>query len=340
MNDMHIIKRPLYAAMSAEIGKVVIGYEDIIGLCIRGILADGHVLLTSLPGLAKTTLANTLASVIEGAVPGRFQALPDSQASDIVGKMVYNQKTGEYMPVAGPIIGKNIFLYDEANRTGPKTNAAVLQPMQEKKVTIDGGPTFPCPELFFVICTRNPIEQEGTYDLPEAMIDRVTGEGLMSYVSEDQEMAIVRKTALRKGDASKMVKPQISIPQILEDRIVINGMVETMPDELLRYIVRLVRATSPQLKADFGKVKSKNSGVDYSQLVSNGASVRAQQNIAVCAAAVAFLNDRTNITPDDVKYVARDILRARIGKSEKGFNRFNADDFINSLLDSVEIVGK
>ncbi len=339
MNDMHKIKRPAYAAMSAEIGKVVIGYDDIIGLCIRGILADGHILLTSLPGLAKTTLANTLAAVIEGAVPGRFQALPDSQASDIVGKMVYNQKTGEYMAVPGPIIGKNIFLYDEANRTGPKTNAAVLQPMQEKKVTIDGGPTYNCPELFFVICTRNPIEQEGTYDLPEAMIDRVTGEGLMSYVSEDNEMAIVRKTALRKGDASKMVQNVITIPQILEDRVKINEMVETMPDELVRYIVRLVRATRPQLKADFSKVKSKTSGVDYAQLVSNGASVRAQQNIAVCAAAVAFLNGRENVTPDDVKFVARDILRARIGKSEKGYNRFNADEFISSLLDSVEIVG-
>lgn len=340
MNDTHIIKRPAYAAMSAEIGKVVIGYDEIIALCIRGMLGDGHILLTSLPGLAKTTLANTLASVIHGAVYGRFQMLPDSQASDITGKMVFNQKTGDYVAVPGPIVGKNIFLVDEANRTGPKTNAAVLQPMQEKKVTIDGGPTFTCPELFFVIATRNPIEQEGTYDLPEAMIDRFMAEANMSYVSEDNEMAIVRNTALRKGDSSKMVKPVITMEQILADRLVINEMVQAMPDELIRYIVRLVRSTRPQLKDNFGKVKSKNSGVDYSQLVAVGASVRAQQNIAVCAAAVAFLNDRTSVTPDDVKFVARDILRARIGKSEKGYNRFNADEFISSLLDSVEIVGK
>ena len=340
MNDMHKIKRPLYAAMSAEIGKVVIGYDEIIALCIRGMLGDGHILLTSLPGLAKTTLANTLASSIHGAVYGRFQMLPDSQASDITGKMVFNQKSGEYVAVPGPIVGKNIFLVDEANRIGPKTNAAVLQPMQEKKVTIDGGPTFPCPELFFVIATRNPIEQEGTYDLPEAMIDRFMAEANMTYVSEENEMAIVRNTALRKGDSSKMVTPVITMEQILSDRVKINEMVQAMPDELVRYIVRLVRATRPQLKSDFGKVKSKNSGVDFSQLVSTGASVRAQQNIAVCAAAVAFLNDRTNVTPDDVKFVARDILRARIGKSEKGFNRFNAEEFISALLDSVEIVGK
>jgi len=165
-------------------------------------------------------------------------------------------------------------------------------------------------------------------------------EANMSYVSEENEMAIVRNTALRKGDSSKMVTPVITMEQILGDRIKINEMVQAMPDELVRYIVRLVRATRPQLKADFGKVKSKNSGVDFSQLVSTGASVRAQQNIAVCAAAVAFLNDRTNVTPDDVKFVARDILRARIGKSEKGFNRFNAEEFISALLDSVEIVGK
>lgn len=339
MNKIHEIVHPRYKAMAGEIRKVVVGYDDIIGLCIRGLLGDGHILLTSLPGLAKTTLANTLGATIEGAVSGRFQMLPDSQASDITGKMVFNQKLGEYVPVPGPIIGKNIFLADEVNRTGPKTNAALLQAMQEKKVTLDGGPTYELPKLFMVIATRNPIEQEGTYELPEAQIDRFMAEANMTYVDEENEMAIVRNIALRKGDASKMVRPVVTVDEILADRDQVNAIVAAMPDELVRYIVRIVRATRPQIKDQFGKVKNEK-GVDYAKLVNVGASVRAQQNIAVCAAAVAFLNGRDKVTPDDVKFVARDILRARIGKSEMAHGRFNADDFINSVLNSVEIIGK
>lgn len=335
MNSIHEIKHPVYGAMFNEVRQVVIGYDDIVALCIRGLLTGNHILLTSLPGLAKTTLANTLGGTITGAHCGRIQMLPDTQPSDVVGGMVFNQKSGDYQPALGPIHGANIFLADEVNRTGPKTNAAMLQAMQEGRVTL-GDQTYRMEEVFMVIATRNPIEQEGTFDLPEAMIDRFQAEANLGYVSADEEFGILSNISVHKGDPSRLVKKVATLDNILADRAEIMAMANNASSELKRYIVSLVRATRPGL-AEFNLVRDSQGG-SFANKIALGASPRAQINLLHAASAAAFLNGRTMPTPDDVKYVARDILRARIAKKEAVRDKFNVDDFVTAILNSVPII--
>ena len=332
---MHTIKHSVYGEMFNQVRGVVVGYDEIIALCIRGLLTGNHILLTSLPGLAKTTLANTLGATIENAKCGRIQMLPDTQPSDVVGGLVFNMKSGEYQPALGPIHGSNIFLADEVNRTGPKTNAAMLQAMQEGRVTI-GDTTYPMEKVFMVIATRNPVEQEGTYDLPEAMIDRFQAEANLPYVSADDEFGILSNIAVHKGDPSKLVKKVVTLDQILTDRAAIQAIAAASSEQLKRYIVALVRATRPGLD-EFKRVKDKDNN-GFENKVAVGASPRAQINLLHAASAAAFLAGRDAVTPDDVKYVARDILRARIAKKEAAQGKFNVDDFVTAILNSTPIL--
>lgn len=334
MNTIHQIKHPVYAKQLAEITKVVKGYDYVVGLCIRSLLTNDHVLLTSLPGLAKTTLANTLGATIIGARNGRIQMLPDTQPADVTGSPIFNPQSGKWETTLGPIIGVNIFLADEVNRTGPKTNAAMLQAMQERKVTINGV-DYPLEKVFIVIATRNPIEQEGTYELPEAMIDRFSAEATLPYAEPEDEMKVLRMaTALRK-DPTSLVNQVVSLEQILSDRAAVAEIVDNLPDEILAYINRVGRATRPS-DSLFKTIKD-SKGVGFDKKVKVGCSPRAQLNMAYAAAAVAFLNGRTTVTPDDVKFVARDILRARIAKNPMAQN-FHTDDFVEALFNSVEVV--
>ncbi len=335
MESIHTIKHPVFVKQLNEIKKVVRGYDYVVALCIRSLLTKNHVLLTSYPGLAKTTLANTLGATIIGGVANRIQMLPDTLPSDVVGVPVIDPLTRQYVVEKGPILGCNIFLADEVNRTGPKTNAATLQAMQEGFVTIRGV-NYPLEDVFLLIATRNPVEQEGTYELPEAMIDRFGAEVSLPYVEAEDEMSILRSaTALRK-DPTSLVNRVVSLDDIRAARAQVAAMVDNLPDSILSYIVRLVRATRPQ-DALFAKVKDAQ-GTGFEKKVILGCSPRAQLNIAYAAAATAFLNGRDKVEPGDVKFVARDIMRARITKNPM-FPKFQVEDFISAILASTEIVG-
>jgi MoxR-like ATPase len=338
MNPIHEIKHPRYKAMYDQTNNVVYGYEDIVAILMRGLLTNNHVLLESVPGLAKTTLAQALVLNIKDAKFGRIQMLPDTQPSDIVGGLVFNMKEGRYEPALGPIIGSNIFLADEVNRTGPKTNAGMLQAMQEKKVTI-GDTTYQLPKVFMVIATMNPIEQEGTFELPEAMMDRFQAKSIMGYVSEEAEIKMAQNLAVHSGNLE--IEASMTTDEILADRAKIQAMVKAMSPELVKYIVRLVRATRPS-EPSFKKVKGMVKGVEqtFESKILLGASPRAIINISHAAAAAAFLNGREKVETDDVKYVARDILRHRITKKDIVRDSFSTDEFVNALLNSVDIISK
>jgi len=290
------------------------------------------------PGLAKTTLAQALVLNIKDATFGRIQMLPDTQPSDIVGGLVFNMKTGQYEPALGPIIHSNIFLADEVNRTGPKTNAGMLQAMQEKKVTI-GDQTYTLPKVFMVIATMNPIEQEGTFELPEAMMDRFQAKSIMGYVSEEAETKMARNLAVHSMQLD--ITPVLTVEEILADRATIQNMVKNMSPELVKYVVRMVRATRPT-EPSFKRVKGTIKGVEqtFESKILFGASPRAIINILHASAAAAFLNGRDKVETDDVKYVARDILRHRITKKDIVRDSFSTDEFVNALLNSVDIISK
>ena len=338
MNPIHEIKHPRYKAMYDQTNNVVYGYEDIVAILMRALLTNNHVLLESVPGLAKTTLANAIVLNIDNAKFGRIQMLPDTQPSDIVGGLVFNMKSGQYEPALGPIIHSNIFLADEVNRTGPKTNAGMLQAMQEKKVTI-GDTTYVLPKVFMVIATMNPIEQEGTFELPEAMMDRFQAKSIMGYVSEEAEIRMAQNLSVHSSTLE--IKPVMTTEDILADRAKIQDMVKAMSPELVKYIVRLVRATRPE-EPSFKRVKGKVKGVEqtFESKILLGASPRAIINISHAAAAAAFLNGRDKVETDDVKYVARDILRHRITKKDIVRDTFSTDEFVNALLNSVDIISK
>ncbi len=333
MNEMHKIKHVKFAAMEGECNKVVKGYPSVIQLCIRSLITNDHVLLTSVPGLAKTTLANTIGATIIGGKAGRIQLLPDTQPSDITGIPVFNQETRQWEIELGPIVGVNIFLADEVNRTGPKTNAAMLQAMQERKVTIRGK-DYKLEQVFIVIATRNPIEQEGTYELPEAMIDRFGAEVSLPYVDADAEQEILRMATSLRKDPTSLVNRVVSLEDIVEARAEVAKIVDQLPADIISYINRIGRATRP-VDDLFKKVIDKQ-GNDFSKKVLLGCSPRAQQAIAFAAAATAFLNGRSQVEPDDIKFVARDILRARITKNPMAA-KFQVDDFVTALLDSVDV---
>lgn len=335
MNKMHQITHPKFAAQAAEVNKVVKGYPNVVALCIRSLLTNDHVLLTSLPGLAKTTLANTLGATIIGGKAGRIQMLPDTQPSDITGIPIFNPESREWETVLGPIVGVNVFLADEVNRTGPKTNAAMLQSMQERKVTIRGV-DHKLEPVFIVIATRNPIEQEGTYELPEAMIDRFGAEVSLPYVSPEDEIDILRMATSLRKDPTSLVNAVVSLDEIIAAREEVNKIVDQLPIDTLRYINRLVRASRPGDDL-FKKVRDKE-GNGFEKKVRIGCSPRAQLAIAYAASAVAILNGRTKVEPDDIKFVSRDIMRARIAKNPMAPN-FQVDDFITAIHNSIEVVG-
>lgn len=335
MNKMHQITHPKFAAQEAEVNKVVKGYPSVVALVIRSLLTNDHVLLTSLPGLAKTTLANTVGATIKGGKAGRIQMLPDTQPSDITGIPVFNQETRKWETELGPIVGVNVFLADEVNRTGPKTNAAMLQAMQERKVTIRGV-DYKLEKVFIVIATRNPIEQEGTYELPEAMIDRFGAEVSLPYVSPEDEISILRMATSLRQDPTTMVNQVVSLEDILEARAKVAEIVDQLPNDILAYINRLVRATRPSDEL-FKKVRDRE-GNGFEKKVRLGCSPRAQLAIAYAASAVAFLNGRSKVEPDDVKFVSRDIMRARIAKNPMA-PKFEVDDFITAIHNSIEVVG-
>jgi len=305
-----------------EIGRVVVGQRYMIERLLIGLLADGHVLLEGVPGLAKTLTVSALADAI-GTDFQRIQFTPDLLPADLLGTLVYNQKEGSFSIKKGPIFS-HIILADEINRSPAKVQSALLESMQERQVTI-GDETFPLEDPFLVLATQNPIEQEGTYPLPEAQVDRFMLKIKVDYPSRDEELEIMRRMA-RTGEQAE-VRPVVQPKQILTARSVLNELY--IDERVEQYIIDLVFASrSPAAH-----------GLDgLTPLIEYGASPRASINLNLAARAHAFLRHRAYVTPEDVRSVALDVLRHRVVITyEAEAEEVTSADLVQRILDTIEV---
>ena len=304
----------------AEMGKVVVGQRNLIERMMIGLLCDGHLLLEGLPGLAKTTAVKTLAATIRTTFQ-RIQFTPDLLPADILGTQVYRPDNGSFEIKKGPIF-HNIILADEINRAPAKVQSALLEAMQERQVTI-GGTTFQLDNPFLVLATQNPIEQEGTYPLPEAQIDRFMLKIKVDYPSAMEEKEIMDRF---NNAVTENVKGVVEVSQIELVKKVIRSI--HMEEKIVDYIVRISRATRNPQKF----------GLDIGPMISYGASPRASIWLDQASRAHAFLNGRGYVTPQDVKSMAPDVLRHRIILSyEAEAEGKSTDDLIESLLERIEV---
>lgn len=306
----------------SELNKVIVGQRYMIDRLLIGLLADGHVLLEGVPGLAKTLTVSSLSAAINTKFQ-RIQFTPDLLPADLVGTLIYNQKVGDFTVKKGPIFS-NIVLADEINRSPAKVQSALLEAMQEKQVTI-GDSTFKLEKPFLVLATQNPVEQEGTYPLPEAQVDRFMLKLKIGYPSEAEELEIMRRMA-KTGD-KPTVEPVIDSDQILEARNVVN---EIYTDEKVeKYIISLIFASRNPENYNLN---------DLEDLISFGASPRASINLNLAARAHAFMEHRAYVTPEDVRFVAMDILRHRIIPTfEAEAEEITSEDIVQKILNTVPV---
>ena len=305
----------------AELHKRVVGQDAMIDRLIVGLLSGGHVLLEGVPGLAKTLTVRSLAECIDATFQ-RIQFTPDLLPADVVGTMIYNQRTGEFAARRGPIFA-NVVLADEINRAPPKVQSALLEAMQEHQVTI-GGETFPLPEPFLVLATQNPIEQEGTYPLPEAQVDRFMLKLRVTYPEKATEKEIMRRMAAGRMPPMRRVTTPA---EIFQAREAIHAVY--MDEKIEDYIVDLVHAT---------RDPAAHGMPSLAPLIEYGASPRATIYLAVCARAHAFLRGRTYVLPDDVKAIGPDVLRHRLITSfEADAEEVTSDDIVARVLGAVPV---
>jgi MoxR-like ATPase len=306
--------------ISSEIGKVIVGQRNLVERLLIGLLCNGHLLLEGLPGLAKTTAVKTLAQVINTSFQ-RIQFTPDLLPADIIGTQIYRIQTGSFEVKKGPVFN-NIILADEINRAPAKVQSALLEAMQEHQVTI-GETTFKLGQPFLVLATQNPIEQEGTYPLPEAQIDRFMLKIKIGYPSEAEEKEIMQRVY---SDTSEGLKAVIDPVRLESARQVMNNI--HMEEKLMDYIVRIVNAT--RRPNDFG--------LKIGSLISYGASPRASIWLGLASRAYAFLMGRGYVIPQDVKTMAPDVLRHRIILSyEAEAEGKNTDEIIEAILERIEV---
>jgi MoxR-like ATPase len=304
-----------------ELGKVIIGQSRMVDRLLIGILTRGHVLLEGVPGLAKTLAVSTLAKVIDTGFK-RIQFTPDLLPADLIGTMIFNQKTGEFVAKKGPLFS-NIILADEINRAPAKVQSALLEAMQERQVTI-GEQTYKLEEPFLVLATQNPIEQEGTYPLPEAQVDRFMMKLKIVYPSREEEKQILSR--MGKGDIPEVSKV-ISVERILAARNIVSEIY--MDPKVEDYIVNIVYASREPQAVGLGDLKG---------LISYGASPRATLFLTRAARAHAFIRGRGYVTPEDVKSVGLDILRHRIIVTyEAEAENITSEDIVQKIFDSVEV---
>ena len=304
-----------------EISKVIVGQKYLVERLLTGILANGHVLLEGVPGLAKTLAVKTMASAMEAKF-NRIQFTPDLLPADIIGTLIYNQQKGEFLTQKGPIFA-NIVLADEINRAPAKVQSALLEAMQERQVTI-GKETFMLPEPFLVLATQNPIEQEGTYPLPEAQVDRFMLKVVIDYPKLEEEKLIIRQNI--NGEKFN-VKPILKAEEIIEARKVVRQVY--LDEKIERYIVDIVFATRFPEKYDLKELKD---------MIGFGGSPRASINLALAARTYAFIKRRGYVIPEDVRAVAHDVLRHRIGLTyEAEANNMTSDEIISKILNKVEV---
>jgi MoxR-like ATPase len=304
-----------------EVGRVIVGQRTMVERLLIGLLSDGHVLMEGVPGLAKTLTVRTLADAIDTGFR-RLQFTPDLLPADLIGTLVYDPKDQEFKTKKGPIFA-NIILADEINRSPAKVQSALLEAMQEHTVTI-GENTFPLDDPFLVLATQNPIEQEGTYPLPEAQVDRFMLKLSVGYPDEDEELQIMRRMST---GAPTRVEPVVGPDEILRARKAVEMIY--MDQQVERYIVRLVMATRDP--AEHGLE-------DLADLISFGASPRATICLAKTARAHAFLNKRGFVTPDDVRAMGMDVLRHRVLLTyEAEAEEVTPEDVVTRVLGSVEV---
>ncbi len=304
-----------------EIGRVIVGQQYLVDRLLVGLLANGHVLLEGVPGLAKTLSARTLAAAIQ-AVFHRIQFTPDLLPADIIGTLIYNPQDGKYHATKGPVFA-NLVLADEINRAPAKVQSALLEAMQERQVTL-GGETMPLPSPFLVLATENPIDQEGTYPLPEAQVDRFMLKVLIGYPSFEEERKILDTMAFTLPEMQ--IKPVISLPEILHTRKVVDHI--HVHEQIRDYIVRLVFATR----------NPNEHKLDLKSLIQFGASPRATINLTLAAKAWALLQGRNYVTPQDVKSIGPDVLRHRIILSyEAEAQGVTSDAIIKRIFDTIPV---
>jgi MoxR-like ATPase len=304
-----------------EIGNVIVGQRYLIDRLLVGLLANGHVLLEGVPGLAKTTAVKTLARAIRASFH-RIQFTPDLLPADLVGTLIYNPRDGVFTTKKGPIFAQ-IILADEINRAPAKVQSALLEAMQEHQVTI-GDETHALPEPFLVLATQNPIEQEGTYPLPEAQVDRFMLKLRVTYPTRDEERQILDRMAVTKSEP--MVKPVVEPSEILAARRLVDEIY--VDDKIKDYIVTLVLATRDPAA----------NGLDLAQLIQYGASPRATLALTLAAKANAFLSGRGYVTPQDVKTIGPDVLRHRIIISyEAEAEEIDSDEIVRRVFDGIPV---
>ncbi len=321
LNQQIAAYHPTIDAIEAEIGKAIVGQRYLVERLLVGLLANGHVLLEGVPGLAKTATINALAQTIHTKF-ARIQFTPDLLPSDLVGNLIYNPREGTYSTKRGPIFA-NLILADEINRAPAKVQSALLEAMQERQVTI-GEETFPLPKPFLVLATQNPIDQEGTYALPEAQVDRFMLKVVIGYPSETEEKQIMQ---LMARTASKQPLQAIVHPEtILEMRQLVDLVY--VDEQIEDYIVRLVFATR----------EPKRFVPKMDGMIRFGASPRASINLALAAKAHAFLQGRGYVTPQDVKSIALDVLRHRVITTfEAEADEVTSEKIVAHILETVAV---
>lgn len=307
--------------LTTGMDQVIVGQKHLIESLLIGLLSDGHVLLEGVPGLAKTLAIKTLASLID-ADYSRVQFTPDLLPADVIGTMVYSQKDESFQAKKGPVFA-NFVLADEINRAPAKVQSALLEAMQERQVTI-GKETFKLPEPFLVLATQNPIEQEGTYPLPEAQVDRFMLKVMIDYPKLEEEKLIIRQNI---SGEKLVVKPIMKADEIIEARKVVRQVY--LDEKIEKYIVDIVFATRYPEKYDLKELKD---------LIGFGGSPRASINLALAARSYAFIKRRGYVIPEDVRAVAHDVLRHRIGLTyEAEASNITADEIISKILNKVEV---
>jgi len=305
-----------------ELSKVIVGQHGMIERLMIGLLSNGHVLLEGVPGLAKTLAIKSLAQTIKANF-SRIQFTPDLLPADVVGTMIYNQGKNEFYVRKGPIFS-NFILADEINRAPAKVQSALLEAMQERQVTI-GDTTYKLDEPFLVLATQNPIEQEGTYPLPEAQVDRFMLKVVINYPSKADEQLIIRQNT--QGLTFPPINPVASTSEILTAKSLVRQVY--VDEKVENYILDIVFATRYPDKYNLSKLKP---------LISFGGSPRASINLALAAKAYAFLNKRGYVIPEDVRSICKDVLRHRIGLTyEAEAENVNAEDVINEILKTVNV---
>ena len=307
--------------LMAGMDQVIVGQKHLVESLLIGLLSDGHILLEGVPGLAKTLAIKTLASLIDASF-NRIQFTPDLLPADVVGTMIYSQKDETFLPKKGPVFA-NFILADEINRAPAKVQSALLEAMQERQVTL-GGETFKLPKPFLVMATQNPIEQEGTYPLPEAQVDRFMLKAVIDYPKIEEEKKIIHQQIHHEIGT---VKPVMSTDDIIEARKVVDMVY--LDEKIEQYIADIVFAT---------RYPEKYGLKDIKELISFGGSPRASINLALAARSYAFIKRRGYVVPEDVRAIAHDVLRHRIGLSyEAEATNVTQDELVSRILNKVEV---